>query len=373
VGGSTVKEIRDRQAQTEATLPILPQFGPRLDYKNSTENLSRIGKEIVAREVADTKPAPQLGQIAGIGGAINPQAIAAVNANANPNLLNFQPNVAPPIDTIGLQFQFSALQTAAEQQAAKIREETSLREDYIEAIKEELSLEKDRAQTIEEFNIALSGGAGTDAKRDAQKKLRSLQRVENARLTGGEAAANKEIGRAINRNGGDRSFYTGIQAPETAQNLQRDASATGGKIGLRRLGPNSELGQNLNNVGQTGFTAQGAILAGQVDTQNKDINSNDAALVEGMRLHSEMLSSSAAMFNQSIISMTGGLGQFSKDMATILDGLKGASFDLTMQGGNVSVDISDKSGVVGMISDAAKREISDMIAEAIRGKEMGAL
>jgi hypothetical protein len=203
--------------------------------------------------------------------------------------------------------------------------------------------------------------------------LRSLQRVENARLTGGEAAANKEIGRAINRNGGDRSFYTGIQAPETAQNLQRDASATGGKIGLRRLGQNSELGQNLNMVGQTGFTANGSNLAGQVGAQNTEINANDAALVEGMRLHSEMLSSSAAMFNQSIMSMTGGLGQFSKDMATILDGLKGASFDLKMQGGNVSVDISDKSGVVGMISDAAKREISDMIAEAIRGKEMGAL
>lgn len=373
VGGSTVEEIQGRQAQTQARLPVFPLGNTKRDYKNSTENMNRIGKEIVAREVAATRPAPQLGQIADIGAMINPQAIAAVNANANPNLLNFQPNAAPPIDTIDLQFQFSALQTAAEQQAAKIREETSLREDHIEAIKEELSLEKDRAQTIEEFNIALSGGAGRDAEREAKKKLRSLQRVENARLTGGEAAANKEIGRAINRNGGDRSFYTGIQAPATAQQLERNASATGGQVGFRRLGPNSELGQNLNNVGQTGFTAQGAILAGQVGSQNREINANDAALVEGMRLHSEMLSSSAAMFNQSIISMTGGLGQFSKDMAVILDGLKGASFDLKMQGGNVSVDISDKSGVVGMISDAAKKQISDMIAEAIRGKEMGAL
>lgn len=373
VGGSTVEEIQARQAQTQARLPVFPLGNTKRDYKNSTENMNRIGKEIVAREVAATRPAPQLGQIANIGAMINPQAIAAVNANANPNLLNFQPNAAPPIDTIDLQFQFSALQTAAEQQAAKIREETSLREDHIEAIKEELSLEKDRAQTIEEFNIALSGGAGRDAEREAKKKLRSLQRVENARLTGGEAAANKEIGRAINRNGGDRSFYTGIQAPATAQQLERNASATGGQVGFRRLGPNSELGQNLNNVGQTGFTAQGAILAGRVGSQNREINANDAALVEGMRLHSKMLSSSAAMFNQSIISMTGGLGQFSKDMAVILDGLKGASFDLKMQGGNVSVDISDKSGVVGMISDAAKKQISDMIAEAIRGKEMGAL
>ena len=276
-------------------------------------------------------------------------------------------------DSISLEFQFSALQIAAEGQAEAIREETKMRESHIEAIKEELSLEKDRAQTIEEFNIALSGGAGRDAERDAKKKLRSLQRIENARLTGGEAAANKEIGRAINRNGGDRSFYTGIQAPETAQNLQRDASATGGQVGLRRLGPNSELGRNLNNVGQTGFTAQGAILAGQVGAQNTEIKANDAALVEGMRLHSEMLSSSAAMFNQSITSMTGGLGQFSKDMERILDGLRGASFDLQLSGGNLSVDITDKSGVVGMIGEAAKRQISDMIAEAIREKEMGAL
>jgi TP901 family phage tail tape measure protein len=402
VGGSTIGEIRARQGETESKLPVFQEgiATSRAKYTDSASNLSRIGQQITAEEISNNSPisaglddvrkVPRRAAgldnvrkaIAGPAAAISPQAIAGINANLNPNLLAQlqvggdqlgQANDAPPVDTIGLQFQFSALQTAAEQQAAKIREETSLREDYIEAIKEELSLEKDRAQTIEEFNIALSGGAGTDAKRDAQKKLRSLQRVENARLTGGEAAANKEIGRAINRNGGDRSFYTGIQAPATAQQLERNASAAGGQAGLRRLGPNSELGQNLNNVGQTGFTTQGAILAGQVGAQNSEIKANDAALVEGMRLHSEMLSSSAAMFNQSIMSMTGGLGQFSKDMATILDGLKGASFDLKMQGGNVSVDISDKSGVVGMISDAAKREISDMIAEAIRGKEMGAL
>lgn len=400
VGGSTVKEIQARQAQTQARLPVFQEgiATSRAKYTDSASNLNRIGQQIVAREISSSSPAglddtrkvPRRAPaglddvrkaIAGPAGAINPQAIAGINANLNPNLLaQLQVGDAqlgqandPMVDTIDLQFQFSALQTAAEQQAATIREETSLREDYIDAIKEELSLEKDRAQTIEEFNIALSGGAGTDAKRDAQKKLRSLQRIENARLTGGEAAANKEIGRAINRNGGDRSFYTGIQAPETAQNLQRNASATGGQVGLRRLGPDSELGTNMNSVGQFGGTIRGTELATQYKGQIGEINANDAALVEGMRLHSEMLSSSAALFNQSIISMTGGLGQFSKDMAVILDGLKGASFDLTMQGGNVSVDISDKSGVVGMISDAAKRQISDMIAEAIRGKEMGAL
>ena len=90
-----------------------------------------------------------------------------------------------------------------------------------------------------------------------------------------------------------------------------------------------------------------------------------------MRLHSEMLSSSAAMFNQSIASMTGGLGKFSTDMAVILEGLKGASIDLRMQGGNVSVDISDKSGLVGMITPAAKQQITDMIATAILGVQQG--
>jgi hypothetical protein len=87
-GGSTVEEIQARQNQTQALLPVLPLGNTKRDYKKSTENLSRIGKEIVAREVSATKPAPQLGQIAGIGGMIGPQAIAAVNANANPNLLN---------------------------------------------------------------------------------------------------------------------------------------------------------------------------------------------------------------------------------------------------------------------------------------------
>jgi TP901 family phage tail tape measure protein len=398
-GGSTISEIRARQDETRS---LIPANDTRAEYGFTAEMLNRKGKRIVAQETSDplntavgAKAARdnkirREATVAGVpatavngagGGALRGGAAAAgaarpvVGPNAAPGAASDAAAAANAVaqDSIGLQFQFSALQVAAEKQAAAINRETGLREANIEAIKEELSLEKDRAQTIEEFNIALSGGAGTDAKRDAQKKLRSLQRVENARLTGGEAAANKEIGRAINRNGGDRSFYTGIQAPETAQNLQRDASATGGKIGLRRLGQNSELGQNLNMVGQTGFTANGSNLAGQVGAQNTEINANDAALVEGMRLHSEMLSSSAAMFNQSIMSMTGGLGKFSEDMRTILDGLKGASFDLKMQGGNVSVDISDKSGVIGMVSDAAKREISDMIAEAIRGKEMGAL
>jgi hypothetical protein len=466
VGGSTVKEIRDRQDETKGLIGGGNDlFTSRAKgYNESTTNLKRIGQQIVAQQVLDPLETAVGSEAASKNKAARDAAIAAgasagasvtapttidgvgggtirsgaAAAGAGPRAAGAKPptsiyrsasaiggtttsvastagggviarplaaSAAGPIvrpaaapaavpdngaaidaaadaaaaanavaqDSISLEFQFSALQIATEGQAEAIREETKMRESHIEAIKEELSLEKDRAQTIEEFNIALSGGAGTDAKRDAQKKLRSLQRIENAKLTGGEAAANKEIGRAINRNGGDRSFYTGIQAPETAQNLQRDASATGGKIGLRRLGQNSELGRNLNNVGQTGFTAQGAILAGQVGAQNTEIKTNDAALVEGMRLHSEMLSSSAAMFNESITSMTGGLGKFSQDMAIILDGLRGASFDLQLKGGNLSVDITDKSGVVGMIGDAAKKEISDMIAEAIRGKEMGAL
>lgn len=361
-GGSTVAEIRTRQNETKGLIGT-SRTG---EYKDSTTNLKRIGQQIVAQQALDpTKTTVGFNAAAAAAsGAEGPAALDGGRGAAE---------TAVAQSTTELEFQFSALQIAAEGQAAAIREETQIRESHIDALKEELALEKDRAQTIEEFNIALSGGAGRDAERDAKRKLRSLQKVENARLTGGEAAANKEIGRAINRNGGDRSFYTGIQAPETAQNLQGNASATGGQIGLRRLGPNSELGQNLNNVGQTGFTAQGAILAGQVDTQNKGISSNDAALVEGMRLHSEMLSSSAAMFNQSIMSMTGGLGKFSEDMAVILDGLKGASFDLKLNGGNLSVDITDKSGVVGVISDAAKKQITDMITEAIRGKEMGAL
>jgi TP901 family phage tail tape measure protein len=417
VGGSTVKEIRARQDETKGlnrTFATEAFGASRTEgYNESTTNLKRIGQQIVAQQTLD----PLKIAVGAEAARKNKAARDATNADRNSNNAGFlgggfaggperrrQSLVAPggaspggvgpggvgPAEvalgetadanaasqavvqsTTELEFQFSALQIAAEGQAEAIREETKMRESHIEAIKEELSLEKDRAQTIEEFNIALSGGAGRDAQRDAQKKLRSLQKVENARLTGGEAAANKEIGRAIDRNGGDRSFYTGIQAPETAQNLEGNASATGGRIGLRRLGPNSELGQNLNNVGQTGFTAQGAVLAGQVGAQNTEIKANDAALVEGMRLHSEMLSSSAAMFNQSIASMTGGLGKFSTDMAVILDGLKGASIALQVQGGNLSVDISDKSGVVGMIGEAAKKQITDMITEAIRGKEMG--
>ena len=404
VGGSTVKEIRARQNETKGLIGT-SRTG---EYKDSTTNLKRIGQQIVAQQVLDPLKTPVGAEAA----RKNKAARDATNADLNSSGAGFlgggfaggprfrrQSLVAPggaspggisPAEvalgeqadanaadqavtqsTTELEFQFSALQIASENQAEAIREETKMREGHIEAIKEELALEKDRAQTIEEFNIALSGGAGTDAKRDAQKKLRSLQKVENARLTGGEVAANKEIGKAIDRNGGDRSFYTGIQAPATAQQLERDASATGGQVGLRRLGPNSELGQSMNMVGQTGFTANGSNLAGQVGIQNSEIKDNDAALVEGMRLHSEMLSSSAAMFNQSIASMTGGLGKFSTDMAVILEGLKGASIDLRMQGGNVSVDISDKSGLVGMITPAAKQQITDMIATAILGVQQG--
>ena len=403
-GGSTVSEIRARQNETKGLIGT-SRTG---EYKDSTTNLKRIGQQIVAQQVLDPLKTPVGAEAA----RKNKAARDATNADLNSSGAGFlgggfaggprfrrQSLVAPggaspggisPAEvalgeqadanaadqavtqsTTELEFQFSALQIASENQAEAIREETKMREGHIEAIKEELALEKDRAQTIEEFNIALSGGAGTDAKRDAQKKLRSLQKVENARLTGGEAAANKEIGKAIDRNGGDRSFYTGIQAPATAQQLERDASATGGQVGLRRLGPNSELGQSMNMVGQTGFTANGSNLAGQVGIQNSEIKDNDAALVEGMRLHSEMLSSSAAMFNQSIASMTGGLGKFSTDMAVILEGLKGASIDLRMQGGNVSVDISDKSGLVGMITPAAKQQITDMIATAILGVQQG--
>jgi TP901 family phage tail tape measure protein len=346
VGGSTIAEIRDRQK------PIASNAANRAALISSSAKLTQAGTSIVENQAAQST-----------SGKEDPSKTAATVSQG-----------------IELQRTFSGLQIAVDAQKAAVMQDTQARQQLIEALKEEIELEKGRAQTLDEFNTALSGAAGAEAKRDAQKKLASVKRVEQAYATGGVEAANKEIGRSVDK-GVSREFLLSAMQTQTSEALGYQASEAGSTEARRRYGAGSNQSGFIADSSSVAFgtdaegkrtkqTIRGAEVAAQAGAQMGEQKANEAALLQLQADNIEMLSNSAKIFGDSIVQMTAGLGSFNTELKTIVASLKDSSISMKLDTTKVVVDINSSQGL-DALSAETKKVFRQMIAEQLLAQQQG--
>ena len=322
LGGSTVGEIRARQTS----------IGPSQDARN----------EFVATSAQLTATGESIVQQQSTGGNIPSQ---------------------------DLENTFAVLQIRAKEQAEAIKLETQARQASIEAIKEEVELEKGRAQTFEDINLALSGGMGKEAKKEAEKQVQGLKRVEEARASGGDAAANAQIGREIDRGNGNRALYTSTMQSGQAESLNQQASLSGSVVARRKLGE-GDLANDFTAVGQGRMTRRQGELQNSAQFQTSEINKNDQALLKSQEDSLQLLKTSADIFQGSIKDMTGGLVLFNNELKNIVSSLRDSSIKMKLDSTNVSVDINSGQGLDNF-SKTMKLEMHRIIAEQLLAQQQG--
>ena len=346
VGGSTIAEIRGRQT------PIGSNIEGRRRLVANSARLSTIGTSVVANQAAQSA-----------SGKEDPSKTAATVSQG-----------------IELQKTFSGLQIATEAQKAAVIQDTQARQQLIDALKEEIELEKGRAQTLDEFNTALSGAAGAEAKRDAQKKLASVKRVEQAYATGGVDAANKEIGRSVD-NGVSRDFLLSAMQTQTSEALGYRASESGSIEAMKRYGAGANQSGFIADSASVAFgrdaegkrtrqTVRGAEVSAQAGSQMDEQRANDAALLKLQSDNIEMLSNSAKIFGDSISQMTAGLGSFNTELKTIVASLKDSSISMKLDTTKVVVDINSSQGLEAMSAET-KRMVKQMVADQLLAQQQG--
>jgi hypothetical protein len=346
VGGSTIAEIRGRQT------PIGSNIEGRRRLVANSARLSTIGTSVVANQAAQSA-----------SGKEDPSKTAATVSQG-----------------IELQRTFSGLQIATEAQKAAVIQDTQARQQLIDALKEEIELEKGRAQTLDEFNVALSGAAGAEAKRDAQNKLASVKRVEQAYATGGVDAANKEIGRSVDK-GVSRDFLLSAMQTQTSEALGYQASESGSIEARKRYGAGANQSGFIADSASIAFgrdaegkrtrqTVRGAEVSAQAGSQMDEQRANDAALLKLQSDNIEMLSNSAKIFGDSIGQMTAGLGSFNTELKTIVASLKDSSISMKLDTTKVVVDINSSQGLEAMSAET-KRMVKQMVADQLLAQQQG--
>lgn len=330
VGGSTVKEIRGRQ--NRARRDITPEASAE-----RRQNLT----------------------------VTNAKAIAASDKIVNANV-NDQGSMEA---ATSLENSYSALQIQQRSQTELIKQDTQVRQKLIDALKEELALEGSRAKSIEDFNVALSGAAGSAAKQEAEKVGSVVKRIQERLALGDVEGANKIQGQAVDSGVASVAQIQALVQSQEAERLNTSASQKGAVVGERKFG--GALGDDQISVSglndtqdksTRGLTVRGAQLSSEASANFTEQNKNDNTLllIQGENLAS--LERSTTAFKESLGTMGGHFKTFGDDLKTVVASLKDASIKMTLDSSRVIVDINSGEGLKQLSSEMQK-QVSQMISD----------
>ena len=325
VGGSTISEIRDRKSAIRTD--DARANASRLNFVGTSSRLASTGVKIAQTQAKGDIVSPEL-------------------ANT-----------------------FAALQIKAKEQADAIGLETKNRQALIEAIKEEMEIEKNRGQTFEDLNLALSGGLGKQAKKEAEKQVKAISRVEEIRKTQGDEAANAQLGKEIDRGTLSRQMYTGVIQTEESQRFNQSASMMGANRFESIAGPGA-VTQDSRSVATGRMTERQRQLQGEAASQTSQIDKNEKALLQGQDASLQLLKASADIFGNSIKDMNTGLTGFNSELKNIVSSLQSGSISMKLDTTNVVVDISSPEGLEAL-SKQMRQEMKTLIADQLLAQKTG--